>query len=273
MLSINSNTLASSIARNLNDNATQLQKVSAQINSGKRILTAADDPAGAGVLSSLKMQNSSYNAVNKNLSSGQSVLQVSEAALASQQEVLQQMKDLATQASSSLLTADQRTALQNSFTELQTQLSDIANKATLFGVNLIGASAASATLQTGINAGNTRTLNTAKSDAATLNVDAAKIDLTDATKASAAMTALDTASATVGTNQSIIGTQITGLQKTADNVKTTQLSLKESISRIEDADIAELSSQLTMLQSKQQLMSSTLGITNQFPSYLLQLIR
>ncbi len=273
MLSINSNTLASSIARSLNENASQLQKVSAQINSGKRILSAADDPAGVGILASLKMQSSSYNAVTKNISSGQSVLEVSQAALESQQSVLQQMKDLATQASSSLLTADQRNALQSSFTELQTQLSDIANKATLFGVNLVGASAASATLQTGINAGDTRTLNTAQSDAATLGVDAGSIDLSDETAASAAMTALDTASATVGTNQSIIGTQITGLSKTLDNVKTSQQNLKESISRIEDADVAELSSQLTMLQSKQQLMASTLGIVNQFPQYLLQLIR
>lgn len=273
MLSINSNNLASTIARNLNDNASQLQKVAAQINSGKRINSAADDPAGSGIIASLKMQSSSYNAVTKNISAGQSVLAVSDAALGSQQQVLQQMKDLATQASGTLLTTDQRAALQNSFVELQTQLTDIAKNATLFGVNLIGSAAATATLQTGINAGDTRTLATAKSDAATLNVDAATIDLTDATKAAAAMTALDTASATVGTNQSIIGTQLTGLQKTADNVKTTQLSLKDSISRIEDADIAELSSQLTMLQSKQQLMSSTLGIVNQFPQYLLQLIR
>jgi flagellin-like hook-associated protein FlgL len=87
------------------------------------------------------------------------------------------------------------------------------------------------------------------------------------------MTALTTASATVGTNQSTIGTMMTGLSKMLDNAKTMKNSLAESISKIEDADVAELSSQLTMLQSKQQLMSSTLGITNQFPQYLLSLIR
>jgi flagellin-like hook-associated protein FlgL len=66
---------------------------------------------------------------------------------------------------------------------------------------------------------------------------------------------------------------MTGLSKMLDNAKTMKNSLAESISKIEDADVAELSSQLTMLQSKQQLMSSTLGITNQFPQYLLSLIR
>ena len=273
MLSINSNSLATSIARNLNDNATQLQKVSAQISSGKRILSAADDPAGVGILSSLKVQNSSYNAVLKNLAAGQSVLEVSDSALASQQSTLQQMKDLATQASSSLLSAGQRTALQNSFAELQKQLDDTAKNATLFGTNLIGSAAASASLQIGINSGDTKTLNTAKSDSTTLAVNSAAVDLTDTTKASAAMTAIDAASATVSANQSIIGTQLTGLSKTTDNVKTTQLSLTNSISKFEDADVAALSSELASLQSKQQLMSATLGIVNQFPSYLLSLIR
>lgn len=273
MLSINSNTLASSIARNLNDNATQLQKIASQINSGKRIQSAADDPAGIGILSSLKMQTSSYNAVLKNLSAGKSVLDISDAALKSQQSTLQQMKDLATQASSTTLSAGQRTALQSSFAELQSQLDETSKNATLFGVNLIGAAAATATLQTGINSGDTRTLATAKSDSTSLAVNSGVIDLTDATKAAAAMTAIDAASDTISTNQSIIGTQITGLTKTSDTVKTTQLSLNEAISKIEDADVAELSSQLATLQSKQQLMSSTLGIVNQFPQYLLSLVR
>ena len=273
MLSINSNTLATSIARNLNDNASQLQKVAAQISTGKRILTAADDPAGVGILSSLKVQNSSYDAVLKNLKSGESVLEVSDAALSSQQKTLQEMKDLATQASSSLLSTGQRAALQNSFVELQKQLDSTSKNATLFGTNLIGSAAATATLQVGINSGDTRTLSIAKSDSTTLAVNTAAIDLTDITKAAAAMTAIDAAADTVSTNQSIIGTQMSGLTKSADNVKTTQQSLATSISKIEDADVAALSSQLSSLQAKQQLMSATLGITNQMPSYLLSLIR
>lgn len=272
-LSINSNTLASSIARNLNTNSDQLQKVASQISSGKRILSAADDPAGVGILSSLKVQSSSYDAVTKNLTAGKSVLEVSESALKTQQSTLQEMKDLATQASSSLLTTGQRAALQNSFLELQKQLDDTAKNATMFGTNLIGSAAASATLQIGINSGDTRTLATAKSDSTTLALASGTVDLTDTTKAAAAMTAIDAASATVSTNQSIIGTQLTGITKIAENVKTAQQSLSTSISRIEDADVAELSSQLATLQAKQQLMVSSLGIVNQMPSYLLNLVR
>lgn len=273
MLSINSNPLASSIARNLNDNAVQLQKVAQQISTGKRITTSADDPAGMGILSSLKMQQTSLGAVQKNLTSATSLLEVSDKALQSQQNILKQMKDLATQASSNLLSADQRAALQSSFAEFQKQLDTTAKSAKLFGTNLIDSTAADVSIQSGADAGDTFTIKAAKSDATTLGVNAASIDLTDSTKAAAALSAIATASNTVGTNQSTIGTMMTGIKTISENTKTMQSSLDASISRIEDADVAELSGQLTMLQSKQQLLTSTLGITNQFPQYLLNLIR
>lgn len=273
MLSLNSNNLASSIAVNLNNNAKQLQNIAAQISSGKRIQSAADDPAGVGILSSLKVQSSGLSAVTKNISAGTSLLETSDKALASQQNIISAMKDLAVQASSKILSTDQRAALQSSFAEYQKQLTATADGATLFGTNLLNAAATSTSIQVGTKAGDTFTISAAKSDAVTLGVDAATIDLTDTTKASAALTALDTASATVATNQSTIGTQLTGLSRTQDNITSAQKSVANSISRIEDADVAELSGQLTLLQGKQQLLSSTLGIVNQFPQYLLSLIR
>ena len=273
MISLNSNTVSSFIARNLNQNAADLQKVTQQISSGKRILSAADDAAGTGILSSLKNQNASSRAVDKNLSAGTSLLGVADKALGTQQKILSSMRDLATQASSELLSTEQRAAIQSSFTELQTQLDSTVSNAKMFGKNLLNATATDVKIQSGINSGDTYNLKAAKSDAATLGVDAATIDLTDVTKASAAMTAIDTASGTVGTNQSTIGTMMNGMRQIGENNKTFQTNLTDAISRIEDADIPELSSQLTQLQSKQQLLSSTLGISNQLPNYLLSLIR
>jgi flagellin len=273
MLSLNSNTLASSIAVNLNNNAKQLQNIAAQISSGKRIQSAADDPAGVGILSSLKVQSSGLGAVLKNISSGTSLLDISDKALATQQTIIAQMKDLAVQGSSKILSVDQRAALQSSFVEMQKQLDSTANGATLFGTNLLNAAATATSIQVGTKSGDTYAISAAKSDAVTLGVDAATIDLTDITKSAAALTALDAASTTVGNNQSTIGTQITGLNRTNENIKSTISAVNTSISRIEDADVAELSGQLTLLQGKQQLLSSTLGIVNQFPQYLLSLIR
>ena len=273
MISLNSNSVSSAIARNLNANAADLQKVTQQISSGKRILSAADDAAGTGILSSLKNQMASSGAVDKNLSAGNSLLGVADKALGTQQKILSSMRDLATQASSELLSADQRSAIQSSFAELQTQLDSTVSNAKMFGKNLLNSTATDVKIQSGINAGDTYTLKAAKSDAATLGVNAAAIDLTDATKAAAAMTAIDTATGTVGANQSTIGTMMNGMKQIGENNKTFQTNLTDAISKIEDADIPELSNKLTQLQSKQQLLSSTLGLSNSMPQYLLSLIR
>jgi flagellin len=273
MLSINSNTTASSIANLFNSVAADMATTSKRISSGKRIVSASDDPAGLGIISTMKAQAGSYNAVQKNLSAGQSLLDVASSALNSQQVLMIQMKDVATQAASDTLTADQRTALQATFLELQTQLDQTANNATMFGKNIISSTATTVAIQSGINAGDTYTINTAKSDATTLGVNAAAVDLTDVTKASAAMTVIDLAVAKIATNQSTIGAQQNGLSALIKNATNTQENLDTSISRIEDVDMAAESAKLSQLQAKQQLTTSMLAIANQLPSYILQLIK
>lgn len=273
MLSLNTNIASLIGAVNLNRNTAEIEKVSQQISTGKRILTAADDPAGVGIVSTLRAQDMSYNAVVKNLTSGQSLLKTSESALKGQQELLTQMKDLATQASSGTLSAAQRTAISSQFTELQKQLDVIVNNANMFGQNLVGAAGANVTIQSGINAGQTTNVTAVKSDAATLAVDAAAINLNTAAGAQAAMTAIDTAVGTVASNQATIGTQLTGMNSMMTVAKEMQTQLKSSISAIEDADIPALSAQLAQLQTKNQLMVQSLAITNQMPQSLLQLLR
>ena len=272
-LSINSNSLAGLLANQLNNTSKELQATSHRIATGKRVLSASDDPAGAGMLSSFKSDLASYGAVDKNLKAGLSMLDVASSSLKNQQNILSQMKDLSTQAANGTLSTDQRAAIQETFQQLQTQLNETVNNASLFGKNLTGASGANIAIQTGISSGSTYTLNAAKSDAATLGVDSASIDLTDATKAGSAMTAIKTAIDTVSTNQSLIGAQQNGLSTIAKNVATIQQNIGDSISRVEDVDVAAESSKLQQLQAKMQLSTAMLGIVNQFPSYVLQLVR
>jgi flagellin len=271
MFSINNNPASTRTATLLNAISQQLDQSAQRVASGKRILTAADDPAGMGIVSNMKAQYSSYNAVQKNLSAGKSLLEVASSSLGSQQEIMKQMKELATQAASGTLTADQRTALNETFTQLRTQLDESVNNATIFGQNLTGSAGANVVIQSGINAGNTFTISAARSDTTTLGL--ASLDLTDTTDASSAMTAIDTAVGTVASNQAIIGAQQNGLNKLAENAMTVQNNLESSISRIEDVDMAAETAKLQQLQAKMQLTTAMMSITNQMPSYLLQLLR
>ncbi len=272
-LSVNSNIPALFAANSLNDISSRIQDLTTHIASGKRVMSAADDPAGMGVLSNLKAAFSSYNAVQKNLTAGQGLLTVAASSLSSQQTIMTKMKELATQASSDLLSANDRTALQASFTQLQNQLDDTVNKATLFGQNLTSSTAANVNIQSGINAGDTTTINATKSDGVTLAIDAASIDLSTAAASKLAMTAIDTAVGTVSTNQATIGAQQNLLKDAASYASVVSANTRAAIANIEDLNVAEASSQLTLLQTQQQLATSVLGIINQLPAQALSLIR
>jgi len=172
MISILSNVPSLRAGNELSALNKLVEESAARLATGKRILSAADDPAGVGILSSLKAQAASFVSVDRNIASGIGIVQTAGSALDTQQEILSQMKDLATQASSDILTADQRSAISQTFVELQGQLDNAVNSATLFGQNLVGSSAKDVSIQSGISAGDTFNVTSAQSDAATLGVEA-----------------------------------------------------------------------------------------------------
>lgn len=273
MLSINTNIPSLFGANNFNQTQNRLDDVTQMLSSGKRILSAKDDPAGIGIVSTMKTQQMSYDVVSKNIDGGLSLLNVASTALGSQQGILTELKGLATQAASGLLTADQRSAVQAQFVELQAQLDNIADEATLFGQNLTGAAAADVEIQSGINSGNKFTLTAAASDGATLGVDGATVNLNDVAGAEAAMAALDLAVGTVAVSQSTIGAQQSGLESLQKLAENTSINIESAISRIEDADIPKLSAELAELQIKMQIQTQMLSITNSMPQMLLGLLR
>jgi flagellin len=268
-LSVATNLASLFVAQQLNNNADQITLISQEISSNKMHLSGAD----AAIASQLGAQQSSYGAVLKNLSAGTALLNTATTALTAQQTVLAQMSDLATQASSNLLNASQRAALGAQFTALQAQLDTNAKAGGMFGSNLVGTGATSITLQTGINSGDTTVLSAAASDSTTLAVDSATVDLTTAAKAQAAMTAITAAVATVSTNQSTMATQLTGLKGQAETTAATRSNITAELSTLQDANIPELSSELTKLQTQAQITTQMLGITNSISQNVINLIK
>lgn len=273
MFTINTNSASLFGANNYKQTQDRLDDVTKMISGGKRILSAKDDPAGIGIVSTMKTQQMSYDMVSKNIDGGLSLLNVTSTSLEAQQSILTELKGLAVTAASDLLTGDQRSAVQAQFAELQAQLDNIVNESTLFEQNLISGAAADVDIQVGINAGNTFTLTSTASDASTLGVDAGTINVSNAANAAAAITALDTAVGNVAVTQSSIGAQEVGLESLQRIAENTSTNITSAISRIEDADVPKLSAELAQLQLKMQLQTQMLGISNQMPSYLLGLIR
>lgn len=87
------------------------------------------------------------------------------------------------------------------------------------------------------------------------------------------MDAIDAAIGTVSTNQATIGAQQNLLKNASDYTAQVSLNTKSAISSIEDLNVAEASSQLTLLQTQQQLAVAVLGVINSLPQSSLNLIR
>ena len=258
MITIGSNSASLGMANLLNDISSQMTKSAEIISSGKRIQTAADDPAGIAIATDIRTDRDSYSVVQKNISSGQSLLDVSNTALGSASDILNEMKKLALESKNDTLSTDQRTAIQNTFAELQNQYDETIGGAELFGKNLLTAGAADVNLQTGIGAGaaNETTITAADTSSTNLGIDA-----------------IDTALTSVGTNQAIMGAQSRGLETRMDTVKNLSENLTGALSRVEDADMAAETSKFNMLQTQQQMALQSLSIVNSFPQSALALLR
>jgi flagellin len=100
----------------------------AQLGSGNRLISAAIDAAGLGVAEQLASQINGFEQAQSNAELAQSELATAGSAVQSQQDILQQERQLAVEASNDTLTASDRQAIQAQIDQLNQGINDIANQ-------------------------------------------------------------------------------------------------------------------------------------------------
>lgn len=275
MITIGSNSSSLKVSNLLTDITNKIDNSAKMISSGKRIQSAADDPAGIAIAASIRTDKNSYTVVEKNISAGSSLLDVSNSALNSVTDILGEMKNLALESKNDTLSTDQRGALQSTFAELQKQFDETVNGAEMFGQNLLKNAATDIKIQTGISSGaaNETTLVAADTSSATLGIDSGTIDVSSSANSDTAIDAIDEALKSIGTNQAIMGSQSRGLNTRLNSVKDLGENLTSALSRIEDVDIAKETANFNLLQTQQQMALQSLSIVNSFPQNALSLMR
>ncbi|HEX8556286.1 MAG TPA: flagellin [Sphingomonas sp.] len=143
---------ASSSANNML--ATTMERLS----TGKRINSAKDDAAGLAISSRMASAVKSMAVAVRNANDGISLAQTAEGALGEVTNMLQRMKELATQSANGTLGSSERNALQAETKQLVSQINDIAKSTNFNGVTLLDGSVKDLKLQTGTNAGETVSL-------------------------------------------------------------------------------------------------------------------
>ena len=98
-LQINTNVAAMNAYRNLSGTQNAMSTSLERLSSGLRINRAADDAAGLAISEKLRAQTSGLNQATSNAQDGISLIQTAEGALNETHSILQRMRQLAVQSS------------------------------------------------------------------------------------------------------------------------------------------------------------------------------
>jgi flagellin len=273
--SLQSNITSLNAQRNLMKTERGLGTAMQRMSSGLRINNASDDAAGLAISEKLRSEVRSLSQAQRNANDGISLLQTAEGALAEGNDMLIRMRELAVQSANGTLGSSERTALNEEFTALRSEMDRIANVTEFNGTKLLdGSVSGGLTFQVGVDnvAANDRiTVSISDSDAAGMGISSG-MTLSTVTGARTALGLIDTAISNVASRRGEIGAAQNRLVSTINNLSASHENLSAANSRIRDADVASESASFARSQILMQAGVSVLAQANQLPSLALSLI-
>lgn len=148
-LSMITNTSALLAANEIASNQTALNESIAQLSSGKRIVTAADDPAGLAISTEMNGLLGALNQSSTNEGNADGMLETADGAMANIGNALTTMQQLANEAADGTINNTQRSALDTQYQALFNEINNIAQGSQFNGINLL--QGGNVTFQVGAN--------------------------------------------------------------------------------------------------------------------------
>jgi flagellin len=264
---INTNTAATNTSLYLAQSTTALQKALAELSSGSKITSPADDPAGSAVALRMTAEIDRVNAASGNIADANSFNQTQTGYLGQVGSALSQMSQLAIQSQDVTKSNTDRQQYQSEYAQLAAYVTNVATQ-DFNGVSLFNGASLNVSIDSeghtfamaGINLGAAAyTTATAQSVATTA---AAATALTDV---EAAINQLSADTATVGANS-------IRLSYTANQLSTLNQNLQSAVSTISDVDVATESTQYAKYNILVQSGTAMLAQANTLPEIALKLI-
>ena len=283
-INIRTNLPALGATRNLEVASNKLNSSYQRLSSGLRINRASDDAAGLAVAENLKAGASTATVAIRNANDGISVITIADQAVSQIGNVLNRMAELATQSSNGVIDNVQRSALQNEFTALSSEIERIAVTTKFNGLNLLDGQK-DVVFQIGFDGQSTSQLtygavdvrlagmglaNTGESASAYSIIGNNEIDAQSAARV--ALDAIQSALTSINQKRGSLGALESRLEVTINNLTVARENFKAAESRIRDVDVATEAAELTRLNSLQQAGASILAQANQAPQLALQLL-
>lgn len=140
MTSVNTNLNAQAAQHALQTNQRHLDKAMAQLSTGSRINSAADDAAGASMAAIMATQVRSLNQAVRNANDGISLLLTADSAVGGLQNVLNRMREVAIQSANDTNTSDDRNYLNLEFQQLKAEANRITESTEWNGMKVLDGS-------------------------------------------------------------------------------------------------------------------------------------
>lgn len=284
-INIRTNVPSLTAQRNLDSSTNRLTTSYERLSSGLRINRARDDAAGLSIAESLKADSAIATVAIRNANDGISIISIADQAIGQIANTLNRLAELSEQSANGVFANVQRSALQNEFTALQSEIERIAfttkfNGLTLlsgggqvvFQVGFDGSSLSQVTfsgVQTTLAA---LGLAGTGSSAPTFSI-IANSDIEAQSASRNALDAINRAISSVNRNRGQLGAAESRLEVTISNMQVARENFKAAESRIRDVDVASEAAELSRSNILQQAGAAILAQANQQPQLALQLLR
>ena len=238
-------TMGLPILRNMGINQFNMNRCMFRLSTGKRINSAADDPAGLAISQRMESQIRGLEMAKRNSEDGISLLQTEDGYLDSVHSILQRMNELATQCANGTLKPEDRKYADIEFQQLKAEINRIGRDAEFNEMPLfdstrnsnIDKSDNTIKIHVGANSNQNISVKMHDMNAAQIGIGDSKIDTQE--NAQKAMDAVKNAINDVSRKRAVIGATMNRLEFIVQNQGNAIENLTSYQSRILDADIAK----------------------------------
>ena len=270
--------------RNVSASTDRLNQSYQRLASGLRINKASDDAAGLSIAENLRSESTLATVAIRNANDAISVISIADQAIGQVSSILNRLSELAQQSASGVYDTTQRSALQNEFTALTSEIERIAVTTQFNGIDLLS-NGQNITFQVGFDgsslsqlsyAGVNATLQAmglaaAGSSAASFSISGTTIEAAQSASR-LALGAISDAIQSVNRNRGTLGALESRLNTSINNLQVARENFKAAESQIRDLDVAIEAAELTRVNILQQAGAAVLAQANQQPSIALQLL-
>ena len=271
---INTNVGALNAFNALSNINSRIGTIQMRLASGKRINSAADDPAGYTLGKKLEARSRSLSQALNNVGELKNVLSVAEGGLQNINDIYVGIKEKVIQAGNGSYGEEELNAIVTQIQDMLNEVDDIIGQTKFNSSQLLDANFTGKVFQIGADGGDQLTVSLSRAiDSSDFGLDNISSTALSSSNISTTLASLDTAIKTVSQELQYVGSLVSRLDVKESTLLTSITNTEAAKSRIMDADIAKEQLEMTKLQILQQTATVQLAQANAQPQGVLGLFR